>query len=283
MEIVEPFVGNPQSYFPYEQQVANSPGVSWPAVFGGAFVTAALSVVLLALGTGLGLSSISPWSNVGASASTVGSAAIIWLIVMQIVASAIGGYLAGRLRTKWCSIHTNEVCFRDTAHGFMVWAVALVITAAFLTSATATMVGGAGPMANAAQADGQGFSPEAYFVDSLFRSGSPATDQADASLRAEVGRIFVHALQQKEFPAADKAYLTLLVSAKAGLPQADAEKRISDVFSDAQKVAEAARHSVTHLLLWLFIALLIGAFSASYAATIGGMQRDAVEAVPTSK
>jgi len=98
-------------------------GVSWAAVIAGAFVTAALSVILLALGTGLGLSSISPWSNVGASASAV-VGGIVWLIAMQIIASAMGGYLAGRLRTKWATIHTHEVYFRDTAHGFLVWAVA---------------------------------------------------------------------------------------------------------------------------------------------------------------
>jgi hypothetical protein len=106
-------------------------GVSWSAVIAGAFITAAMSLLLLALGAGLGFSSVSPWSNVGASASTVGKAAIVWLIVIQIIASALGGYLAGRWRTKWATIHTDEVYFRDTAHGFLVWAVGLVITAAF--------------------------------------------------------------------------------------------------------------------------------------------------------
>ena len=75
-------------------------GVSWPAVAGGAFVTAALSIILLALGAGLGLSSVSPWSNVGASASAISTAAIVWLIFMQIASGAMGGYLAGRLRDQ---------------------------------------------------------------------------------------------------------------------------------------------------------------------------------------
>src|SRR5450631_4147437 len=123
---------------------AHSSGLSWAAVIAGAFVAAALSLILLALGTGLGLSSVSPWSNVGASALTIGMAAIVWLIIVQIIASAMGGYLAGRLRTKWASIHTDEVYFRDTAHGFLVWAVGLVITATFLASAATSMVGGAG-------------------------------------------------------------------------------------------------------------------------------------------
>ena len=158
---------------------AYSSGVSWPAVIGGAFVAAALSLILLALGTGLGLSSVSPWSNVGASASTVGKAAIAWLIIMQIIASAMGGYLAGRLRTKWSTIHTDEVYFRDTAHGFLVWAVGLVITVYFLASAATTMVGGTAQLGATAggatsQAEGLTFGPNGYFVDTLFRSDHPS-------------------------------------------------------------------------------------------------------------
>src|SRR6185437_15001279 len=79
-------------------------GVSWGAVIAGAFVAAALSLTLLALGAGFGLLSVSPWSH-AAAASAVGTPAIIWLIVIQIAASGMGGYIAGRLRTKWVAIH----------------------------------------------------------------------------------------------------------------------------------------------------------------------------------
>jgi hypothetical protein len=120
---------------------AYTAGISWPAVIGGAFVAAALSLILLVLGTGLGFSSISPWSNMGVSASTIGKGAIAWLVVTQILASAMGGYLAGRLRTKWVHVHTDEVYFRDTAHGLLVWAVGLVVTASFLASAAASIAG----------------------------------------------------------------------------------------------------------------------------------------------
>src|ERR1700687_1424201 len=125
----------------YPKNEAHSSGVYWGAVIGGAFVAAAFSLILLALGAGLGLSAVSPWSNVGASASAVGTAAIIWLILIEVVASALGGYLTGRLRSKWALIHTDEVYFRDTANGFLAWAVALVISVTFLTSAAASMVG----------------------------------------------------------------------------------------------------------------------------------------------
>jgi len=261
---------------------ANSSGVSWAAVIGGGFVTAALSLILLALGTGLGLSSVSPWSNVGVSASTIGTAAILWLIFMQIISSSMGGYLAGRLRTKWANIHTDEVYFRDTAHGFLAWAVALVITAAFLAAAAASMVGatassagGGTGRATGVQAEGREFDPNEYFIDTLFRSENAKPDSNSTSVRGEAGRIFANALRQGDI-SADKSYLAQLVAARTGLSQADAEKRVSDVFARAQQTADTARKTVAHSLLWAFLALLIGAFCASFAATIGGRQRDHV-------
>ena len=271
---------------------AYSSGVSWGAVIAGAFVAAALSLILLALGTGLGLSSVSPWSNVGASASTINKAAIVWLIIIQIIASAMGGYLAGRLRTKWATIHTDEVYFRDTAHGFLVWAVGLVITASFLASAATSIVGGAGQvratsfstaggaeMVTDLPADGQNLDPNEYFIDRLFRSDHPSPNRNEAPVRAEAARIFAHALRQRNLPAADKTYLVDLVAAKTGLNQTDTEKRVSEVFVEIQQAADTARKAVAHVSLWIFVALLIGAFCASYAATIGGRQRDHVELV----
>src|SRR5207237_48061 len=114
---------------------APSSAVSWAAVLGGAAAGAALSLILAALGAGAGLSSLSPWSSHGASARAVGAGAIVWVVITQLLASALSGYLAGRLRTKWVNVHTHEVYFRDTAHGFLSWAVAMVITAGFLASA----------------------------------------------------------------------------------------------------------------------------------------------------
>jgi hypothetical protein len=268
---------------------AYSSGVSWAAVIAGAFVAAALSLILLALGTGLGLSSVSPWSNVGASASTINKAAIVWLIIIQIIASAMGGYLAGRLRTKWATIHTDEVYFRDTAHGFLVWAVGLVITASFLSSAAASIVGATQRATSFSTAGGNGTVTELpggqnldsseYFIDILFRSDHPSADRNDAPLRAEAARILSHALRQKNLSAADETYLAELVAARSGLSQTDAKKRVSEVFVEIQRSVEVARKAVAHLSLWIFVALLIGAFCASYAATIGGSQRDHVELV----
>jgi hypothetical protein len=256
---------------------AYSAGVSWAAVIGGGFVSAALALILLALGTGLGFASVSPWSNMSALSSTIGMAAIAWLIVTQIIASAMGGYLAGRLRTKWVDVHTDEVYFRDTAHGFLVWALGLVVTAAFLGSAATSISGMAaqrGSVPTATGADTSIVNPNGYFVDTLFRSSTAVTDRNDALERAEADRIFVRGLRQGALPSADKTYLAQLISAKTGLSQADAENRANTVFDEAQQSADAARKKLSHLSLWLFVALLSGAFCASYAGTIGGRQRD---------
>src|ERR1019366_8758024 len=205
---------------------AYTSSVSWPAVFAGAFVAAALSLILLALGAGAGLSSISPWSTIGASATTVGLIAIVWLIVTQVIASTMGGYLAGRLRTKCVNVHTDEVHFRDTAHGFLVWAVGLVITTAFLASAATSMLGGAAKTGTAT--DAQRLDPHEYFVDKLLRSDHPNPAPIDSSIRLEVGTIFANALRQSDVSGADKTYLGELVAARTGLSQSDAEKRVSD-------------------------------------------------------
>lgn len=269
--------GTPSGYGePFLNREAHSSGVSWAAVIAGAFVTAALSLTLLALGAGFGLLTRSPWSSARTSASAVDAGAIIWLIVIQIVASAIGGYLAGRLRTKWTAIHTDEVYFRDTAHGFLVWAVAVVITAAFLGSAATALVGGA---LGSREMPG---SENAYYVNALFRSapggGVPATNVDDA-VRGESATILDNVLKQGENAAADRAYLAQLVRARTGLSPNDATQRVSDTVEQARRAADSVRKASARLLLWTFLALLIGAFCASYAATIGGRQRDHMKAV----
>jgi MFS family permease len=237
-------------------------------------VATALSLILLSLGTGLGFSAVSPWSNNGASASAIGSGAIAWLILTQIVASALGGYLGGRLRTKWAGVHTDEVYFRDTAHGLLVWAVGMVITAGFLASAAASFAGAQRNAVATNPTQDSALDSTAYFVDTLLRADVSAIQKADAPERAEASRIFTHDLHQGALPNGDKTYLAQLVAARTGLNPPDAEKRVTDVFGDAQDSIDRVRKAIAHLSLWLFVALLSGAFCASYAGTIGGKQRD---------
>jgi hypothetical protein len=256
---------------------AHSSGVSWAAVIAGGFVAAALSLLLFALGTGIGLSSVSPWSNAGASGSAVGRGAIIWLILMQIISSTMGGYLAGRLRTKWVNVHNDEVFFRDTAHGFLVWAVALVLAAGFLGSA-ATRMAGEARAEGASSGTGRTAEANPYYVDAFLRS-TGATPDASANgpaVREEVGVILANGIRHGNLSDYDSAYLAQLVAARTGLSPADAQTRVNQVFEQAQQAADAARKAIAHSLYWLFLALLVGAFCASYAATIGGRQRDNV-------
>jgi hypothetical protein len=267
-------------------------GVSWPAVIAGAFVASAFSLALVALGAGIGLVSVSPWSSNNPSVTTFTVLAAAWFIAVELFASGAGGYIAGRLRTRWARVHTDEVFFRDTAHGLLVWAVGAVISAALIASAASSAVSGAAHLAGAAtqavgSAGGQAASamgdPTSYFSDMLWRSDHPA--QGDQAAIAEGGRILARALYNGDLPAADKTYLAQLVASRTGLSQPDAEKRVDDVFNQAKaakqqaadkakEAADAARKTGVYVALWAFISLLVGAFSASYMATVGGRQRD---------
>jgi hypothetical protein len=115
-----------------------------------------------------------------------------------------------------------------------------------------------------------------YFVDSLFRTDHPSAEQSDSLLRSEVGLILTNGIRQPEMPGQDQAYLAQLVAARTGLNQADAERRVSDTIAAARQAADSVRKAVAHALYWLFVALLIGAFCASFFATLGGKLRDRV-------
>jgi hypothetical protein len=280
--------------------------VSWPAIVAGAMGAAALSLILLILGTGLGLSSVSPWSDRGASAATFGTSTILWVTLTQVAAAGMGGYIAGRLRTRWADTHADEVYFRDTAHGFLAWALATLLTAALLTSAIGSIVGGGAkagaavagaaavtstaalPTASASMASETSANPNGYFVDALFRQDPGAaatpTSSVDPVMASEVSRIFANGMAHG-LSADDTKYVGQLVAQRTGLSQADAQKRVTGGFARIQataKEAEAAardaadkaRKASAYAALWLFVSLLIGAFCASLAATFGGRRRD---------
>src|ERR1051326_3760337 len=120
---------------------SSSSAVSWSPIVAGALAASTLTLILMLLGSGLGLTMVSPWSSEGASVTTFAVSTAIWLIVVQWLSSAAGGYLTGRVRTKWVGIHTDETFFRDSAHGFLAWALATLFVAAVLGSALSAMVG----------------------------------------------------------------------------------------------------------------------------------------------
>lgn len=263
--------------------------VSWTAVAAGGLAAAALTLVLLAFGAGMGFSAISPWSNSGVSSGTFKVGAGVYLIVVAMLSSTIGGYVAGRLRTKWTGLRTDEVAFRDTAHGFLAWGFATVLGAAALSGAATYLVGGVAT--GAAQGASQGVTNSAstqggngYFVDMLLRPdparqgapGAPSSQAGnDETARGEIGRIFARSLRAgSEFSPADLTYVAQIVAARTGVNQAEAEKRVAEVIYQAKATADDARRAAAKAALWLTAAMLIGAFAASLAAVEGGQLRD---------
>ncbi len=258
-----------------------SSGVSWAAVAAGATAAAALTLVLIAFGTGIGLSAVSPWSDSGASASTFKIGTGIYLVVVAVMASSVGGYLAARLRTKWIGVHTHEVFFRDTAHGFLTWAFATVISASVLGAATTHLVSGAaGGLAAATPQAAQSVGPTDIATDKLLRTDMPTPAPAGAGpgagpARAEISRLLVTSFRNSgDVSAADRGYLARVVAARTGLSQADAEKRVSDVIAETQQAIDDARRAAAAFALWMTAAMLFGAFAASLAAVEGGQLRD---------
>jgi hypothetical protein len=256
-----------------------SSGISWAAIAAGAVASAAVSLLLFAFGAGIGLSSISPWQGSGVSATTFKLASGIYLVCVAVMASAIGGYLAARLRTRWIGLDTSEVFFRDTAHGMIAWAFATLLSAGVLGAATTHLVsGGVAGAANAAA----NANPAALYVDELLRP-NPAAPPTTASAapggpdptRAELSRLWTAAFRDgNDLGAADRTYVAQVVASRTGLPQPEAEKRVNGVINQAKAAADKARKAAAQLSLWLTVSLLFGAFAASLAAVEGGQLRD---------
>ena len=282
-----------------------SSAVSWKAIVAGSTASIALSLALVAFGVGVGFSVVSPWSDSGVSGTTFTIAGGVYLIVVAMLSSTIGGYLAGRLRSQWKTVHEHERYFRNSAHGFLVWALAAVVSAAVLGGAfTHILAGVSAGFAPEATSAAQG-SPTDVYVDKLLRidatpasaaQGTPMAPAPDpqsaarlqggqiagstpgqqaAAPRAEITRILLPSLRNGGAIAdADRTYLAKVVSARTGLSQADAEKRVNEVTAEARNAVDAARKSTAAFMLWLVASMLAGALSASLAAIEGGNLRN---------
>jgi hypothetical protein len=281
--------------------------VSWGAIIAGAIAAFGVTLVLAALGTGMGLSAISPWANSGVSVTTFAISTAIWLVVMQWLASAIGGYLAGRLRLRSPETLPDDAYFRDTAHGLLAWALATVMIALVFGSSIGGLISGGtqlagsvmrGAASGATQAIGSGASslPTAYFVDSLFRPGqtanAPATattasaGTADANgsfgdMKAEATQILATDLANGSWTAPDKAQLAHLIAVHTNMSDADAQHRVDEVLAQidaaklkAQQAADSARKAALSFAIMTALSLIIGAFIASVCGALGGHLRD---------
>ena len=256
--------------------------VSWGAIIAGAVASSAVTLLLLALGIGLGFSVVSPWAGQGVSSTTLHISAGVYLIVVAMLASTVGGFITGRLRGRWAGVHADEVYFRDSAHGFMAWALAAVISASLLGAATTSIISGAATGSiPAAAAGAAATNPNDGYVDTLLRgdlartTGTPATAGDIAATRAELGRLLASGTRRGgDVSAADRAYAARVVSARTGLSQADAEKRVTEVVTQAKQAADDARKAAAKLAFWLAASMLAGALAASLAAIEGGVFRD---------
>ena len=267
---------------------------SWPAIIAGAFVAVSITLVLVALGSGIGFASISPWPGRGMSVTSFAITTAIWLIVTQWIAAALGGYIAGRLRTRWIGTHTHEIFFRDTAHGLITWAVATVVILSVAAGSAASGAGaGLHAAADAASMGGQAMASQAanaYSVDKLFRSsgsmaggstGGGSTAGVSSDPRLETAHIVANAATTGSVPDADRAYLAQQVAARTGISQQEAQARVdafvSSVTQAQEKVkadADAARKAAAQASIYLALSMLIGAFIASVSAALGGRLRD---------
>lgn len=282
---------------------SSSSAMSWGPVIAGAFVATVVTLVLMLVGAGLGLTLVSPFPAESSSATTLSVYAAVWLVIVQWVSSGVGGYLAGRLRTKWAGVHTDEVFFRDTAHGFLTWAVATVVVVMFLSSAVSSIVAGTARTVTQAAASTTAVAANAaadnlpdlstsYFTDALLRPADPraaapasATGSNEAAA-AELSRILMRSAANGELAAGDRSYVEQLIAARTGLSEADAKARVDTVLKQiddakvaTQEAADTARKSASTTALLAALSLFIGAFIACAAAALGGRQRDDEEAV----
>ncbi len=280
--------------------------VEWGPIIGGAFAASAISFLLLTFGSAIGLSLASPWPNAGASATTIGVVVAIWSIIVQVGGFAAGGYLAGRMRSRWHE-SANEGSFRDSAHGFLVWAVGVTIGAGLLalvgvsalqTGVQSAAAIGAGATAGATNVAARSqLNPSEYATDLLLRPtataqanqtpgtittpATPTQQSGQMDVRPEVNRVFSLSIRDRQITARDRDYLTSLVSQRTGLAQPEAQKRVDEAVAEAQRlevqVRDAADKTRKAAIIAAFLAaasLLASIVAAAAAASLGGRHRD---------
>jgi len=266
-----------------ENEATPVAAISWPAVLAGAAVAAAFSLMMLALGSGLGFSAFSPWSTHTVDTLRGATFAGIFLAVTAVIASALGGYITGRMRRLWSNVHSDEAVFRDTAHGLVTWAVATVAAAAFLGSAGTNLIGGAAKEATRHAAASQAW-PGAYpdLTDRLFQYDRAKAPPAGAATpfgrpfeldRATADRLLALAAT-RPLTAEEHQNLAGIVASRTGLAAADADARATAMENDARNAADITRRVAMRLAFWTVAAMLLGALASCLAAWEGGALRD---------
>lgn len=301
--VVEETVGAPVARVPY---------LEWGPVIAGAIGASAISFLLLTFGAAIGLTLTSPWPNEGASAVVIALAVGWWAVMVQIGSFFAGGYVAGRMRSRLGESVIAEGEFRDGTHGFLVWAVGVLIGAVILamtggatlktaTQAASTVAAGA----TAGQGNSLATGPADYAIDMLLRpaptanaqtaatpadAAAPATPSGaaartaasnDPALRAELGRIYASTIKNREMTASDRDYLTQVVASRSGLSQEQAQQRVDNSVKQVQSLEMSARQTAEKArkagIIAAFTAaasLLISLAAACLGASMGGRHRD---------
>ena len=270
--------------------------IEWGAIIAGIVLAVAISLVMIAFGSAVGLS-FANFHNGGATPSLwVGIAAASWLLWVQVSSLMAGGYLTGRMRRRAHDATEHESDVRDGAHGLLVWGGAVVLGAILALSgvgaATSAIGGATSAIATAAGSAAAKTDPSAYFVDTLFRpaAATPASTAAPAGAataptsvdaKAEATRILAQGAVSGSISDPDKAYLGDLVARTTGMPAADAKTRVDQVLANVdaakQKAADAAEAARKVGVLTAFLvaaALFVSAAGAYWAAMQGGNHRD---------
>jgi hypothetical protein len=262
--------------------------VDWPAIIAGIVLASAISVVLISFGSAVGLNFLDFGYGDAPNPIFVGIAAATWFLWVQISSFMAGGYLTGRLRRRYFDANEDESDLRDGAHGLLVWAGAVILGTVIAVGglgAAANAVGSAASTAtvaasNVAEGAADAVDPNAYFVDTMFRSAQPAADSETA--RGEASRIFAQAaLGDGTVADEDRAYLVSVVAANTGLTPEEAQARVDQTIANVetarQEALEAARIARNTGIIGAFLlaaSLLASAIGAYWAAQKGGNHRD---------
>lgn len=257
--------------------------LDWGAVIAGIVFASAISIVLLAFGSGLGLAFASLSTKSYAVGAGIGVA--LWFIWVQVSSFMAGGYLAGRLRrtSRSSSLHETEV--RDGSHGLLVWAGCIVVGAFLALNGAGSVLTSAGNIVkSAAEVTATAAQPTAmqYYADTLLRpnvqNGTPGTDRAPvtAEITTILGRSAMAAPAEE-----DKTYLAQLVSRQTGVTPDEAKTRVDQAYAniekakaDVAKAADTARRVSVIAAFLLAASLMISAAAAYWAASMGGRHKD---------
>ncbi len=281
--VAAPAAGDEQEHHSY---------IDWPAVIGGIVLASAISLVLLAFGSAIGLSFANFEAGDDVNPVWIAIAAASWLLWVQISSFMAGGYLTGRMRRRFNDASEHESDIRDGAHGLLVWGGALVVGAIIavggIGAAVSTVGAALGTATDAAasvagDAAENGVDPQAYFVDTLFRAPPGATPAAGSlqDYRGEATRILAQGAVTGTVSDADRAYLAQLVSTNTGLSPEEANGRVDEVLTAVDQAkaqaADAAEEARKWTVLGAFLtaaSLLVSGVGAYWAAMKGGNHRD---------